>query len=154
MNKGLIIGIVILLALIIIGGLVYYLVLMPSKYSVPITTPITAPNVNINAPVNTMPVNQVPTMPVTVTPPVSNGAKIINITIANFAFNPANVSISKGDTVKWTNDDQVPHQIAIMGSNSQVLNTGESYSITFEVAGSFDYHCNIHPSMTGNVTVK
>lgn len=150
MNKGLIIGIVILLALIIIGGLVYYLVLMPSKYSMPVTTP----NVNSNAPLNTIPVNQAPVIPVTQAPPVNSGAKIVNITIANFAFNPANVSVNKGDTVKWINDDQVPHQIAIMGSTSQVLNTGDSYSVTFDVAGSFDYHCNIHPSMTGNVTVK
>jgi plastocyanin len=139
MNKSLIIGIIVLLALIIILGLVYYFVLMPAKYSVPATTS----SVNVN----TMTNNQV-------VPTGTVKAKTVNVTIANFAFTPANISINAGDTVKWTNDDQVPHQIALLGFTSQVLNTGDSYSYTFANGGTFDYHCNIHPSMTGNVSVK
>jgi plastocyanin len=130
MNESLIIGVLILLAILVIGGLVYYLVLMPSKYAIPIGAGLQA-DLSFSA----------------------NG-ELINISISNFNFNPSDISIKIGDTVKWTNDDQAPHQIFLLGFVSQVLNTGDSYSYTFKDGGIFDYHCNIHPSMTGNVSVK
>lgn len=143
MNKGLIIGIIILLVLIIIGGLVYYLVLMPSKYYVPVGVPA----VNLNKPANNVPINQVPVSD-------SVSVKTFNVSIANFAFNPTNITIKAGDMVKWTNDDQVPHQIALSGSIGPILNTGDSYSYTFSNSGIFNYNCNIHPSMVGTVNVN
>ncbi len=143
MNKSLLIGIIILLALILIIGLVYYFVLMPAKYSVPVDTSA----VNLNSPASSLPSSQVPSAGTT-------AVKTVNVTIANFVFTPANISINAGDTVKWTNDDQVPHQISMLGFTSQILNTGDSYSYTFTTGGIFDYKCNIHPSMTGNVNVK
>jgi len=88
---------------------------------------------------------------------------ITAITIQNFAFNPASVSVSVGTTVTWTNQDAVQHQIindatATFGQGqkfeSNSLGQGQSYSFTFNEAGTYPYHCNIHPSMKGTVIVK
>jgi len=76
------------------------------------------------------------------------------ITIHDFAFDPATVTVKKGATVTWTNDDPVPHEIKSETFNSGVLNKGQSYSFTFSDTGTFTYTCAIHPSMSGTVTVQ
>ena len=79
-----------------------------------------------------------------------------SVSIANFAFAPASVSVNAGDTVTWTNNDAgVPHTATADGGafNSGTLASGASFSHTFTAAGTFAYHCNIHPSMTGTVVV-
>ncbi len=78
------------------------------------------------------------------------------VTIKNFAFDPATLTISKGTTVTWTNEDSVPHQI-VSDSNafsSSPLGKGQTYSFTFSEIGTFSYHCAIHPSMKGTIAVK
>jgi len=78
-----------------------------------------------------------------------------NITIQNFAFAPSNLVITKGSTVTWTNQDSVSHTITATGIfNSENLNKGQSFSYTFNTPGTFNYHCSIHPSMTGTITVQ
>ncbi len=89
--------------------------------------------------------------PIPVTPPA---AAKVQINIQNFAFNPAQVTVAVGDTVVWTNLDPVPHQIASASFNSAPLSQGNSFSQKFTAAGTYDYHCAIHPSMTGKVIVK
>ena len=67
------------------------------------------------------------------------------------------VAINVGDTVIWTNRDTVAHSVmSDSGSELQspVLQTGDSYSHTFNVAGTYSYHCSIHPSMKGTVNVQ
>lgn len=76
------------------------------------------------------------------------------ISIKNFAFNPAELTIKSGQTVTWVNDDSAPHQIKSTTFNSAALSTGQSYSFTFNQAGTFDYSCAIHPSMTGKIIVQ
>jgi len=80
-----------------------------------------------------------------------------SITIVNFAFNPSSMIINKGDTVIWTNNDSVPHQVVgdtLASLKAPVMNNGQKYSYTFKDAGTFAYHCAIHPSMKGNIIVK
>ena len=85
---------------------------------------------------------------------VGGNAKAMQvINIQNFSFSPAELSVEAGTTVKWTNNDSAPHQISGTGFGSQSLGQGESYTFTFDQAGTFDYHCAIHPSMTGKVIV-
>jgi plastocyanin len=76
------------------------------------------------------------------------------VSIANFRFNPDSITVKIGDTVSWSNDDQAPHQVAGSIFGSQPLNTGDSYSFTFTQAGTYDYHCAIHPTMTGQIIVQ
>ena len=79
----------------------------------------------------------------------------VAITVQNFAFSPASVSVPAGTTVTWTNQDAATHQIAsdtgaFMGNP---IGQGSSYSFTFTTPGTFPYHCAIHPSMKGTITV-
>jgi len=87
----------------------------------------------------------------------------VSVTIQNFAFSPQFVTVTKGTTVTWTNQDPTPHQIindptgmAGLGLifKSSPLGMGQSYSFTFSSTGTFPYHCNIHPAMAGKVTVR
>jgi plastocyanin len=77
------------------------------------------------------------------------------VTIQNFAFSPASVTVPTGTTVTWTNRDSAPHQVGSDTGAFQggALGTGASYSFTFTTPGTFPYHCVIHPSMHGTVTV-
>ena len=76
------------------------------------------------------------------------------INIQNFAFNPQETTVKKGTTVTWTNNDSAPHQIKSASFNSSQLGKGQSFSFTFNDAGTFDYSCAIHPSMTGKIIVE
>ncbi len=79
------------------------------------------------------------------------------VTISNFAFSPSAITVKKGTTVTWTNQDSVAHNVNETdgkdGPKSNDLNTGQSYSFTFNTAGTFNYHCSIHPDMIGKVLV-
>lgn len=90
--------------------------------------------------------------------PTSSPVITNKITAKNFAFNPKEITVNRGDTVTWTNEDAGQHQIASKPDGalfkSDLLNQGQSYSFTFNTAGEFDYLCLIHPSMTGKVIVK
>ena len=83
------------------------------------------------------------------------GAEGVSVEIKNFAFEPKTVAIKVGQTVTWTNQDSVAHTVAGDGGiDSGDLSKGKSYSKTFDTAGTFNYHCSIHPSMTGQVIVE
>jgi plastocyanin len=79
-----------------------------------------------------------------------------NVSIANFAFSSADITVTKGTTVAWKNNDGVTHTVtADDGSfDSGSLTPGKSFSHTFDSTGTFTYHCNIHTTMTGKVTVQ
>lgn len=81
------------------------------------------------------------------------------VTIKNFAFDPGLLTVKTGTTVTWTNQDSAPHIIVSdTGSpvpfSSDSLPKGASYSFTFTQAGTYTYHCSIHPSMTGTIVVQ
>ena len=84
-------------------------------------------------------------------------AKTYDISIINFSFHPGTLDINKGDTVVWTNNDSVPHQIkgdTLNNLGSTPLGNGQTYSYTFNGTGIFNYNCAIHPSMVGAINVK
>jgi plastocyanin len=85
----------------------------------------------------------------------STTPKTWKVSIEDFYFEPANAAIQPGDTIMWVNEGNTPHTVtADDGSfDSGTLQPGESYSHTFQSAGMVPYHCSIHPSMTGSVTV-
>jgi plastocyanin len=76
------------------------------------------------------------------------------IMIRNFAFNPNSLTVKKGATVTWTNLDQAAHQIKSDKVNSPLLQSGESYSYTFNETGTYDYICGPHPRMTATIVVQ
>lgn len=88
------------------------------------------------------------------TPAVKTTTNSNAINIQNFAFSPAILTVKKGTTVTWTNDDSAPHQIKSTTFNSSSLGKGQAFSFAFDTLGAFDYSCAIHPSMTGKIIVE
>lgn len=79
------------------------------------------------------------------------------VSIANFAFAPKVVEITKGDRVTWRNDDDVPHRIQstkVAFAASPVLDTRASYDVVLKEPGDYDYFCSLHPMMTGKIVVR
>ncbi|HXS14682.1 MAG TPA: cupredoxin family copper-binding protein [Candidatus Saccharimonadales bacterium] len=78
------------------------------------------------------------------------------VTIQNFAFSPATLTVKVGDKVTWTNQDSAGHSAtADDGSfDTGVLPQGQSGSITFNKAGTYTYHCSVHPMMKGTIIVQ
>jgi plastocyanin len=77
------------------------------------------------------------------------------VTIADFDFSPATVTIHVGDTVTWVNHGPSAHTATASNNsfNTGVLQKGQSASHTFTTAGTFSYICSIHPFMHGTVIV-
>ncbi len=83
-----------------------------------------------------------------------------SVELANFAFNPKQVSVPVGTTVVWTNKDNVAHTVTAddKSFDSGNLNPGATFKFTFTKAGTFPYHCQYHggpngQGMSGVVTV-
>ena len=77
------------------------------------------------------------------------------VTIDNFTFTPASVTVKVGDTVTWTNRDDIPHVVVSAGKfRSKALDTDNSFSFTFTAAGDYPYFCSLHPHMTGMIKVE
>jgi plastocyanin len=91
------------------------------------------------------------------TPPSSEQPSSTDkVSIHDLGFSPAGITVKKGTTVTWTNSDSVTHTVTSDSGttmNSDNLDQGESYSVKFDTAGTFSYHCNFHSSMHGKVTV-
>jgi LPXTG-motif cell wall-anchored protein len=75
------------------------------------------------------------------------------VAIKDFSFGPSAVTVHVGDTVTWSNQGPSPHTATGSGFDTGTLNKGQSGSHTFGAAGTFSYHCTIHPFMKGTVTV-
>ncbi|MFH1104348.1 MAG: cupredoxin domain-containing protein [Actinomycetota bacterium] len=76
------------------------------------------------------------------------------VDIQGSAFHPGELTVSAGTTVIWTNQDQFTHTTTSDdGFWNQSLGNGETFEFTFDTPGTYAYHCNIHPSMTGTITV-
>jgi plastocyanin len=79
-----------------------------------------------------------------------------SVSVANFAFSPTSATINIGDSVKWTNSDAATHTVTADagGFNATLGPSGGTFTFQFTSAGTFAYHCTVHPSMTGSVVVR
>ena len=95
-------------------------------------------------------------VPVITSPATLSAQQSQTISIKNFAFAPANLTVAPGTTVTWTNNDTTAHTVTAdsgKGPNSSQIMPGASYSFTFQQARTYPYHCTIHPQMKATVTV-
>lgn len=78
------------------------------------------------------------------------------VDIAERAYAPADVAIWTGGTVEWTNRDGEGHTVTALDGafDSGLMAGGMTYARTFEMPGTFEYTCTIHPEMRGRVTVS
>ena len=116
------------------------------------TAPPVQPTAAATMPPQTTELPMVSAMPTLLkTPSVSDNT----ITIKNFAFDPASITVKVGSTVRWVNQDSVPHRILFAdGADSTVLAGSQSWSRKFDQDGTYDYACTIHPTMQGIVIVE
>jgi plastocyanin len=77
------------------------------------------------------------------------------VDISGFAFSPRELTVKIGDTVTWTNADAQSHTATADDSafDSGTIGGNASKSVTLTKAGTFAYHCRIHPQMTGTLVV-
>jgi len=75
------------------------------------------------------------------------------VTIRDFSFGPSALTIHVGDTITWTNNGPTSHTATGSGFDTGILRAGQSSSHTFTSAGTFSYHCTLHPFMKGTITV-
>lgn len=77
------------------------------------------------------------------------------VSVENFTFTPASLTVEVGTTVTWTNADDIPHAVAASDKSfrSRALDTDEHFSFTFRQPGAYAYFCSLHPHMTGQIIV-
>ena len=85
-------------------------------------------------------------------PPASGGAEVA---VADFAFAPATLSVETGETVTWTNMDDVSHTVSADNDafDSGAFGQGMTFELTAGPPGTYSYVCQIHPFMKGTLTV-
>ena len=80
----------------------------------------------------------------------------VEVRIDNFAFAPPTITVPVGASVRWVNQDEIPHTVvsADKSLKSKVLDTHEQFTYTFSKPGTYNYFCSIHPKMTGKIVVQ
>lgn len=79
------------------------------------------------------------------------------VLIQGFAFDPAEIEIVAGESVKWTlGNDGVTHTVTADDGtfdSGEMTEEGQAFQVAFQDPGTYTYHCEIHRSMTGTITV-
>lgn len=90
--------------------------------------------------------------------PTHAQGQVVTVDIANFAFNPSEITVSVGTTVEWVNRDPVVHTST---SDTGLWDSGPlsgrgvgRFRFTFDTPGSYTYHCEPHPWMTARIVVQ
>ena len=76
---------------------------------------------------------------------------------AGKTFNPADLQVKVGDSVKFNNDDTVAHAVLVKGpheSNLGQIKPGDAKSVSFDQPGTYEAKCAIHPKMKLTITVQ
>ena len=86
-----------------------------------------------------------------------------NCSQSNNCFSPDTVTVAPGTTVEWQNNDKVSHTVT-SGSpsdnqtgtifDSSLIAAGKDFTYTFNNPGTYNYFCQVHPWMTGQVIVS
>ena len=83
------------------------------------------------------------------------------VQIMNFSYSPTQLTVKAGSSVQWTNTDPVEHTVTVGGHggghvgsiDSGMMVQGQKFNYTFETPGTYEYHCDPHPTMMGTITV-
>ena len=86
----------------------------------------------------------------------SSEAGAASVAIENFTFTPGDITAAVGETITWTNADSAAHTATLDDNSCDTGNiaSGASAGLVFDAAGSYPYHCKIHPNMTGTITIQ
>ena len=147
MKSGFIIFIILIGALVVSGC---------SSTNTPTSVPTPA---HTQMPTTPEPTPQTGTLAQNVTTNISDKnlghtSSTIDITMQGFAFHPTTITISAGDTVRWTNIDSVNHDVKGDTFDSGVMKSNGTFEMIFNQTGTYNYICSIHPSMQGQIIVQ
>jgi plastocyanin len=86
----------------------------------------------------------------------SAGGATVQVIMTDRSYSPQTVTINVGDTVTWVNEDAPQHDVVADNGEfkSGLFDKGGTFSFTFTTAGTYPYHCSIHPGMVGTVVVQ
>jgi plastocyanin len=88
----------------------------------------------------------------------STGPTIVSAAVKGNTWTPSTVTAKVGDVITWTNDDGVAHGVALDDGSCAMSGTipggGGARSLIFSVAGSFPFHCSVHSTMKGTITIS
>jgi plastocyanin len=90
------------------------------------------------------------------TGPQPPGDGATEVAIRNFAYAPPALTVVTGTAVSWTNEDEAPHTVTADDGESfesTLLDQGGTYQLAAPAPGTYEYHCEVHPFMTGTLTV-
>ena len=86
----------------------------------------------------------------------STGTTVVNAAVGGNQWGP--VSAKVGDVITWTNSDGVPHKVGLDDGSCQMSQNipggGGTKSLVFSVAGTYPFHCTVHQSMKGTITIS
>ena len=84
-------------------------------------------------------------------------ARGVSVALSDICFDPLVVRVKNGQTVRWTNMDDMPHNLVgsafRWGTAGEDLHRGQSIAFRFAEDGVFPYACTLHPAMIGAVVV-
>jgi len=91
-----------------------------------------------------------------INPEATPSAQRVEVIISNLSFQPPSITLGKGSTIVWRNQDTVSHMVtAGDGSfNSGTIVAGDTFEQKFEKSKTYTYSCSIHPEMKGTIIVK
>jgi plastocyanin len=92
----------------------------------------------------------------------SGGGKAVAVSMMNITFLPGSVTVPKGGTVRWTNDESLGHDVTKTAGPGPDFKSGppgamqrdDTFEQTFDTPGKIEYVCTVHKDMTGTITVK
>jgi plastocyanin len=87
--------------------------------------------------------------------------EVVTVTMKNSQFSPKTLTVKRGTTVKWVNEDTVRHNVVAaneddksgLPATNELFGKGGTYQFTFDTIGTFTYKCTPHPFMTGTIEV-
>jgi plastocyanin len=79
-----------------------------------------------------------------------------DVSIKGRAFTPDNLTIKKGQSVTWKNNDNLDHTVDAEDGSfaSGTIKSGKTFKHTFKKAGRYRYSCHLHPRMKGTIVVE
>ena len=88
--------------------------------------------------------------------PTSAAGNATQVIMTNRSYQPQQITVKVGATVTWVNQDAPQHDVVADGGEfkSNLFDKGGTFSFTFTKAGTYPYHCSIHPGMVGTVVVQ
>jgi plastocyanin len=86
----------------------------------------------------------------------NSAAGEVSVSIKGFAFNPAAITAKVGQTITFTNEDSAPHTATLDDGSCTTpqIAPGSADGLMFTAAGTYPFHCSVHPTMKGTITVS